>query len=64
MTVGAFEDVRGKTLEQAKEILDLAGFQWRIRSLEGIPQILTMDCRPNRVNLTVKGGKVVDWNNG
>lgn len=44
--------VNGKITEmKAKQLIESAGFTWRVKEIKGVPQQLTPDISPNRFNL-------------
>jgi hypothetical protein len=54
------EEYVGKTLEQATKYANDGGFITRIVEENGVPKMLDMSNRGDRVNFRVRDGKVVD----
>jgi hypothetical protein len=54
------EEYVGKTLEQATKYANDGGFIIRIVEENGVPKMLDMSNRGDRVNFRVRDGKVVD----
>jgi hypothetical protein len=47
------------TLEEAKARADKARIMWRVVEEDGEKKPVTMDHRPDRLNFTIKDGKVI-----
>ena len=56
-------DIIGKTLAEVADILDIS-VSFRVSSHDGVPMVVTRDHRPDRLNLRLVDGKVVDFNYG
>jgi hypothetical protein len=54
------EEYVGKTLEQATKYANDGGFITRIVEENGVPKMLDMSNRGDRVNFRVRDGKIVD----
>ena len=54
------EEYVGKTLEQATKYANDGGFIIRIVEENGVPKMLDMSNRGDRVNFRVRDGKIVD----
>jgi hypothetical protein len=50
--------VVGKTVDEAKQLCEQAGFQLRLTMEDGKAYICTRDYRTDRVNVHVENGKV------
>ena len=46
--------------DEATAMIDEAGYTWRLGTIEGEPQAVTMDYRPDRLTLTIDQGLVTD----
>jgi hypothetical protein len=51
-------DYRGKTLEDATQYAVSGGFEIRIVEENGIPKMLDMSVKSNRINFRVNNGRV------
>lgn len=49
-----------KTLEEAQQLAVDKGLRSRIREVDGVGRMVTMDFRSDRVNLYVENGIVID----
>ncbi|WP_193212714.1 hypothetical protein [Luteolibacter marinus] len=49
----------GKSLEEASRIADEMNIPWRVVEIDGTPRATTMDHRPDRLNFTVAGDKII-----
>jgi len=54
----------GKTLEEAKELLKKEERMFRVRTINGEPQMGTCDFVEDRINLAVQDGKVIGFTLG
>ena len=50
----------GLTEDEAAEAAEALGWEVRVANLDGEDQALTMDLRPNRVNVAVEDGEVTE----
>ena len=58
--MNGYDNLIGKTLEEAKAFASERGIQVRIRSISGcMPMILTADYNPSRINLHMNEDLVV-----
>ena len=53
------DDYVGLSLGEADVLAAKRGEQWRVRSVDGSPKILTRDYKPGRINFDVVDGLVV-----
>ncbi len=58
------ETLVGADIEAACEAADRAEIRWRIVEIDGQPRPITMDYRPDRLNFSVRDGKVIRVNKG
>lgn len=58
------DQILGKRLDAVVDLLKRMGVESRIRSQDGVSNMLTMDYKEERVNLTVNGRVVTDADNG
>lgn len=49
----------GTSQEEAVRIIDDLGYEWRVASIDGVPQPTTRDYREDRVTMDIDGGIVV-----
>ena len=49
----------GKTQEEAVRIIEDLGYEWRVASIDGVPQPTTRDYREDRVTMDIDDGIVV-----
>jgi hypothetical protein len=59
----SFDDAKqlaGMTVDQATVLAGQKGWSIRVSTLDGVPQAVTDDYRPDRVNVSVKDGMVFD----
>lgn len=56
-------NIIGKTLAEVADILDTS-VSFRVSSHDGVPMVFTRDYRPDRLNLRLIEGKVVDFTYG
>lgn len=54
------DSIVGLDVDDAKQAVDAAGYTWRIGTVDGQPQPVTMDYREDRLTFTVDGGVVTD----
>jgi len=59
-----YNNLIGKTFEEARTILEQSGFSWRVTNVDGSSRIITDDYRPDRVNITLVNGIVLETSNG
>lgn len=50
----------GTTQEEAVRIIEDLGYEWRVASIDGVPQPTTRDYREDRVTMGIDDGVVVD----
>jgi len=50
----------GATQEEAVRIIEDLGYEWRVASIDGVPQPTTRDYREDRVTMGIDDGVVVD----
>lgn len=53
------EQLVGKNMVEAKTLLESKDLRFRISRIDGEPQILTCDYRPDRLNLEITDGVIV-----
>ena len=46
--------------DEATALIEQNGYTWRLGTIDGVPQAVTMDYRMDRLTLTVNGGIVTD----
>ena len=49
----------GTTQEEAVRIIEDLGYEWRVASIDGVPQPTTRDYREDRVTMDIDDGVVV-----
>lgn len=54
------KDYIGKTKEEAIKIAENNGFTWRIVEENGVAYMVTMECRPDRINFRLNSDIVID----
>ena len=54
------DSIVGLDVDDAKRAVESAGYTWRIGTIDGQPQPVTMDYRDDRLTFTVDGGVVTD----
>lgn len=54
------DSIIGLPVDDAKRAVEAAGYTWRIGTIDGQPQPVTMDYRDDRLTFTVDGGVVTD----
>lgn len=52
-------ELKGLTYEAAKALAKEHGYSVRARNVNGIPQVVTMDLRGDRINVAVQDDEVV-----
>ncbi|MFY9207481.1 MAG: hypothetical protein WAO33_00035 [Candidatus Nanopelagicales bacterium] len=50
----------GMTLEDASTLIEAAGYMWRVGSIDGQEQVVTMDYRIDRLTLSTQDNIVID----
>ena len=50
----------GMTLEDAGALIQASGYTWRVGSIDGEAQVVTMDYQTDRLTLSTQDGIVVD----
>jgi hypothetical protein len=54
----------GKAISFAEQTLQALKVRYRIKSVDGVSNMMTCDYVEDRVNLTIKDGEIVDIQNG
>jgi hypothetical protein len=54
----------GKAISLAEQTLQALKVRYRIKSVDGVSNMMTCDYVEDRVNLTIKDGEIVDIQNG
>lgn len=54
----------GKTRDEAYSILEKADIKHRVSRVNGQPRVLTADFNPERINLHIEDGIVIDFTTG
>jgi hypothetical protein len=57
-------DLIGKTQVEAEGLIKSADLRSRVVKVDGKSFVCTMDYRPDRINLTLEKGKVIDTRRG
>ena len=56
--------IKGLERQHAEELLKKAGHRYRVVRVDGQPRVVTADYNPNRFNLHIQDGVVVDCYTG